>query len=119
MPGSMVMNVLVVIESQSGGKRSIQLRANGPLTIGREADCGLRIKSDLISRHHAVVEFSGTAIRVEDRSTNGTLAGDQLLRRTSAWVPFGTPIIVGDHTLTFSSAGAPQRDDLGEGTRQA
>jgi len=104
------MNILVVIESQSGGKRSIQLRANGPLSIGREADCGLRIKSDLISRRHAVVEFSGTAIRVEDRSTNGTLAGDQLLKRTSAWVPFGTPIVVGDHTLTFQSAGPPGRE---------
>jgi pilus assembly protein CpaF len=113
------LNVLVVIESQSGGKRTIQLRANGPLTIGRDADCGLRIKSDLISRHHAVVEFSPNAIRVEDRSTNGTLAGDQLLRRTSAWVPFGTAIVVGDHTLMFQSAGPPVRDDLGDATAPA
>jgi pilus assembly protein CpaF len=109
------MNVLVVIESQSGGKRTVQMRANGPLTIGRDAECGLRIKSDLISRMHAVVEFSGTAIRVEDRSTNGTLAGDQLLKHTSVWVPFGTPIIVGDHTLTFQSAGPP-RTELRDGT---
>ncbi len=113
------MNVLCVIESQSGGKRTIQLRANGPLTIGRDSDCGLRIKSDLISRHHAVVEFSPNAIRVEDRSTNGTLAGDQLLRRTSAWVPFGTAIVVGDHTLMFQSAGPPVRDDLGDATARA
>jgi pilus assembly protein CpaF len=113
------LNVLVVIESQSGGKRTIQLRANGPLTIGRDSDCGLRIKSDLISRHHAVVEFSPNAIRVEDRSTNGTLAGDQLLRKTSAWVPFGTAIVVGDHTLMFQSAGPPVRDDLGDGTARA
>jgi pilus assembly protein CpaF len=91
------------------------MRANGPITIGRDAECGLRIKSDLISRRHAVVEFSGTAVRVEDRSTNGTLAGDQLLRRTSAWVPFGTPIVIGDHTLFFQSAGPP-RSDLQEGT---
>ena len=110
------MNVLVVIESQSGGKRTIQLRANGLLSIGRDPECGLRIKSDLISRQHAVVEFSGQAVRVEDRSTNGTLAGDQLLRKTSVWVPFGTPIVVGDHTLTFQSAGAPPRDDLADGT---
>ncbi len=110
------MNVLVVIESQSGGKRTIQLRANGLLSIGRDPECGLRIKSDLISRQHAVVEFSGQAVRVEDRSTNGTLAGDQLLRKTSVWVPFGTPIVVGDHTLTFQSAGPPVRDDLGDGT---
>ncbi|MBK7582478.1 MAG: Flp pilus assembly complex ATPase component TadA [Myxococcales bacterium] len=110
------MNVLVVIESQSGGKRTIQLRANGLLSIGRDPECGLRIKSDLISRQHAVVEFSGQAVRVEDRSTNGTLAGDQLLKKTSVWVPFGTPIVVGDHTLTFQSAGPPVREDLHEGT---
>lgn len=110
------MNVLVVIESQSGGKRTIQLRANGLLSIGRDPECGLRIKSDLISRQHAVVEFSGQAVRVEDRSTNGTLAGDQLLRKTSVWVPFGTPIVVGDHTLTFQTAGPPARDELREGT---
>ncbi|MFO0569444.1 MAG: ATPase, T2SS/T4P/T4SS family [Polyangiaceae bacterium] len=113
------MNVLVVIESQNGGKRTIQLRANGLLTIGRDPECGLRIKSDLISRQHAVVEFSGQAVRVEDRSTNGTLAGEQLLKKTSAWVPFGTPIVVGDHTLTFQTAGPPQRDDLREGTLRA
>ncbi|MBI3201374.1 MAG: Flp pilus assembly complex ATPase component TadA [Myxococcales bacterium] len=113
------MNVLVVIESQSGGKRTIQLRANGLLSIGRDPECGLRIKSDLISRQHAVVEFSGQAVRVEDRSTNGTLAGDQLLRKTSVWVPFGTPIVVGDHTLTFQSAGPPVRDDLADGTVRA
>ncbi|MBK8996638.1 MAG: Flp pilus assembly complex ATPase component TadA [Myxococcales bacterium] len=110
------MNVLVVIESQSGGKRTIQLRANGLLSIGRDPECGLRIKSDLISRQHAVVEFSGQAVRVEDRSTNGTLAGDQLLRKSSVWVPFGTPIVVGDHTLTFQSAGPPVRDDLRDPT---
>jgi pilus assembly protein CpaF len=109
------VNVLVVIESQAGSKRTIQMRANGPITIGRDQECGLRIKSDLISRRHAVVEFSGTAMRVEDRSTNGTLAGDQLLRKTSAWVPFGTPIVIGDHTLYFQSAGPP-RSDLAEGT---
>jgi pilus assembly protein CpaF len=101
------VNIQVLIESQAGSKRTIQMRANGPITIGRDADCGLRIKSDLISRRHAVVEFSPTAMRVEDRSTNGTLAGDQLLRRTSAWVSFGTPVVIGDHTLYFTSAAQP------------
>ena len=83
------MNVLVVIESQNGGKRTIPLRANGLLTIGRDPECGLRIKSDLISRQHAVVEFSGQAVRVEDRSTNGTLAGEQLLAVDHAQRLFG------------------------------
>lgn len=99
------MNVLVVIESQSGGQRTVQMRANGPISIGRDAGCGLRIKSDLISRRHAVVEFNNTGVHVEDQSTNGTLAGGQLLRKNAVWVPFGTPIVVGDHTLRFQVAG--------------
>ncbi|MBX3131071.1 MAG: Flp pilus assembly complex ATPase component TadA [Polyangiaceae bacterium] len=101
------MNVLVEIESKSGGKRALQLRAQGPISIGRDAECGLRIKSDLISRQHAVVEFVDGAIRVEDRSTNGTLAGQQLLKKTSAWIDFGTAIVVGDHTLTFRNPAQP------------
>jgi pilus assembly protein CpaF len=102
------VNVLVDIESKGGaGKRTLQLRANGPIVIGRDAECGLRIKSDLISRRHVVVEFVDGGVRVEDRSTNGTLAGDQLLKKSSAWVSFGTAIVLGDHTLTFRNPAAP------------
>ncbi len=109
------MNLLVSIESRSGGgKRSLQIQATGPITIGRDAACGLRIKSDLVSRQHAQVKFAADGISVEDKSTNGTLAGDQLLKKTSVWVPFGTPIVVGDHTLVFD---VPGRRDVREAPR--
>ena len=100
------MEILVNIVSRAGNSHDVQIRANGPLTIGRDATCGLRIKGDLISRRHAIVEFSDDAVRVEDASTNGTLAGQQLLKKTSAWVPFGTPIVIGDHTVTFRNPNA-------------
>jgi pilus assembly protein CpaF len=74
--------------------------ASGPLTIGRHPQCSLRLDSDLVSRQHAVVSAGpGGALRVEDVSTNGTIAGDLLLRRDSVDVPYGTPIVVGDFTV--------------------
>jgi len=59
----------------------------------------LRLESDLVSRQHAVVEVRSQSIVVEDVSTNGTLAGDRLLRREAVEVPFGTPIVVGNFTI--------------------
>jgi pilus assembly protein CpaF len=59
----------------------------------------LRLESDLVSRQHAVVEVRAQSIVVEDVSTNGTLAGDRLLRREAVEVPFGTPIVVGNFTI--------------------
>jgi pilus assembly protein CpaF len=73
--------------------------ANGPLTIGRHPQCSLRLDSDLVSRQHAVIQAGHGTLRVEDVSTNGTIAGDLLLRRDSVEVPYGTPIVVGDFTV--------------------
>ena len=100
------MRVSVSIESREGKKRELALNATAPLSIGRDAECGLRIKSDRISRRHAVVQFSPTGLSIEDWSTNGTMAGDRVLRRTSAHVPYGTPIMIGDYTLVFQPDGA-------------
>jgi pilus assembly protein CpaF len=108
----------VVIESEGGGRRATRLRANGPLTIGRDADCVLRLESDLVSRHHAVVQVGASAMRVEDRSTNGTLAGNRLLRRDYADVPFGTPVVVGNFTIMIQPAGAARPDHAGQASRQ-
>src|SRR6185295_11840344 len=41
---------------------------------------------------------------VEDRSSNGTMAGDPLLRHRAAEVPYGTPIVVGNYTLYVNLA---------------
>jgi pilus assembly protein CpaF len=73
--------------------------SNGPLTIGRHPQCSLRLDSDLVSRQHAVLNAGAATLRVEDVSTNGTIAGDLLLRRDSVEVPYGTPIVVGDFTV--------------------
>lgn len=52
-------------------------------TIGRTPDNDLRIDADFISRHHAVILFSGSKTVVEDlNSTNGTFVnGERVSRR--------------------------------------
>jgi pilus assembly protein CpaF len=89
----------VVVQADDGTQRTELYPANGPLTIGRHPGCSLRLDSDLVSRQHAVIQAGHGTLRVEDVSTNGTIAGDLLLRRDSVEVPYGTPIVVGDFTV--------------------
>jgi len=93
------MHLQVVVQSDAGAQRTELYPANGPLTIGRHPQCSLRLDSDLVSRQHAVLQAGPGTLRVEDVSTNGTIAGDLLLRRDSVEVPYGTPIVVGDFTV--------------------
>jgi pilus assembly protein CpaF len=95
------MNVQVVIRTDDGAERNELCPADGPITMGRHPQCVLCLDSDLVSRQHAVVEIGQSSIRVEDVSTNGTIAGEQLLRRQSLEVPFGTPIVLGNFTVYF------------------
>jgi pilus assembly protein CpaF len=93
------VNVQVVVQTDDGQERSEVFQPKGPISIGRHPNCVLRLESDLVSRQHAVVEVRAQSIVVEDVSTNGTLAGDRLLRREAVEVPFGTPIVVGNFTI--------------------
>ncbi len=95
----MQRHLQVVVQSDDGVQRTELYPANGPLTIGRHPQCSLRLDSDLVSRQHAVIQAGNGTLRVEDVSTNGTIAGDLLLRRDSVDVPYGTPIVVGDFTV--------------------
>lgn len=93
------MHLQVVVQSEAGFQRTELYPATGPLTIGRHPQCSLRLESDLVSRQHAVVSAGHGSLRVEDVSTNGTIAGELLLRRDWVEVPYGTPIVVGDFTV--------------------
>src|SRR5271167_2316220 len=97
------MNVQVIVQTDDGQERSEIFQPKGPISIGRHPNCVLRLESDLVSRQHAVVEVRAQSIIVEDLSTNGTLAGDRLLRREAIEVPFGTPIVVGNFTIYLLS----------------
>ena len=101
------MHLQVVVQSDDGMQRTEMHPAHGPVTIGRHPQCTLRLDSDLVSRQHAVIQAGHGTIRVEDVSTNGTIAGDLLLRRDSVDVPYGTPIVVGDFTVFVYPAEHP------------
>src|SRR5581483_12265838 len=107
------MNVQLVVQSDGGQERTELFQPTGPITVGRHPNCVLRLDSDLVSRQHAVLNVGPSSIRVEDVSTNGTLAGDQLLRREAIEVPFGTPIVVGNFTIyMFPADGSQQAQPL-------
>jgi len=103
------MNVQLVVQSDGGQERTELFQPTGPITVGRHPNCVLRLDSDLVSRQHAVLNIGPTSVRVEDVSTNGTLAGDQLLRREAIEVPFGTPIVVGNFTIYLFPADQPMQ----------
>ncbi|MFZ9887298.1 MAG: GGDEF domain-containing protein [Myxococcota bacterium] len=57
---------------------------DGPLLIGRSADCVLHLPEDGVSRNHATVEWRGNDVVVRDLdSTNGTFVnGERVRERT-------------------------------------
>ncbi len=93
------MDVQVVIEGRNGERRLESLSVQGPLSVGRDAQCTLCVPGELVSRKHARIELGATSLRVEDTSSNGTLAGVAVLRKTATEVPYGTPIVIGHYAL--------------------
>lgn len=93
------MQLEVVIAGPDGKLRSERHLASEALSVGRHRECSIFLADDHISRHHAILVASATAMRVEDNSCNGTLVGDTLLCRSACEVPFDTPILIGTHTL--------------------
>jgi serine/threonine protein kinase len=100
------VKVQVVIQSADGTERTEVCSADGPISVGRHPQSVLCIDSDAVSRQHVVVQAGPSTLRIEDFSTNGTLAGDRLLRRQAIEVLYGTPIVVGDYTVYFFPFGA-------------
>jgi pilus assembly protein CpaF len=101
------MNVEVIVDSLNGGAMQVQhLGHLEELSIGREPNCTIRLPAgEYVSRTHARVRVTNTGLRVEDVSTNGTVAGSVLLRRDSTEVPDGTPLLVDQHRIVIR----PQR----------
>jgi pilus assembly protein CpaF len=89
----------VVIQPKDGEPRRQRIGNAQRLTVGRHAQSAVVIEGEGVSRQHAVVTLLPTALRVEDTSSNWTIAGKTVLRRESAEVPYGTPIVIGTFTL--------------------
>jgi pilus assembly protein CpaF len=93
------MQVEIVIESASGSQRIERRPLGASLAVGRGPECEIHLEDQHVSRRHALLQAEAQSLRVEDVSSNGTLAGRTLLHRAAAEVPYGTPIMLGFHTL--------------------
>ena len=94
------MAVLRVISGPDVGKTADVREA--PVTIGRGAECGLRLTDEHVSIIHALVEPLEAAWRVRDLESLGgtTVNGDRVLERR---LLFGDTIRVGETTILFGS----------------
>ena len=102
---SQAEGVLELSIQQDGlAARVVQLQRHTRASIGRDSSCTVCIDDPHISRQHLLLCAGVHVLTVEDTSSNGTLAGDRLLRRESVEVPFGTPILLGSHTLLANVA---------------
>ncbi|HEY5958283.1 MAG TPA: ATPase, T2SS/T4P/T4SS family [Polyangiaceae bacterium] len=94
------MNLEIVIIGPDGSERIERHPDCDVVSIGRDSSCHLCLTDDdRISRRHALLYPEADALRVEDVSSNGTLAGERMLLRQAAAVPYGSPILLGMHTL--------------------
>lgn len=96
--------VEVVVRTE-GAERIVFFPLGTQVVVGRHTSCQLRLESDTVSRQHVVLDLGDGVLGVEDISTNGTLAGDELLRRRATQVPYGTPIALGDFVLVVRMSG--------------
>ena len=76
-----MVEVDVLIESDGAPPRRERLKLEGAMSIGRNALNTLYLEGDLVSRTHVLIDVGANSLRVEDRSSNGTMAGDILLKR--------------------------------------
>ncbi len=103
----MTLLVDVYTLGADGVTRTQRVRADNPIIIGRSKECSVPLDGDGISRQHCRIAAGNDFLRVEDTSSNWTMAGDTVLRREFADVPYGTPIVVGTVTLQVFVAQQP------------
>ncbi len=78
--GSSRASVRSIVVMRDGAIVERRELAPGRLLIGRGAQCGLRLDSQYVSRHHAALVVAADAVAVVDlRSTNATLVNGQVI----------------------------------------
>ena len=90
--------------TDADGAQAEHVVRDAPVTIGRSAECDVRISGDGIGRLHAVVEPSGGKLRVKDQdSRDGTWVGEEKV--TDALLGDGEEFRVGSVTFTVALSG--------------
>src|SRR5688500_5172035 len=85
--------------SNAGVHERRRLAIEESFIIGRGEACQVRLKSEFVSRQHAVVTLNEHSMQVRDLSYNGTMAATTRLRGQALDVPYRTPIVIGEYTI--------------------
>ncbi|MEO0326511.1 MAG: ATPase, T2SS/T4P/T4SS family, partial [Myxococcota bacterium] len=94
--------VKLSIELPDGTIEELPLDMAGPIVIGRDPSCHVVLPSPEVSRRHLVVEPSPRGFKLTDQSANGTLMGDQRVKRTKVDTPPNVPIRIGPYLVRLS-----------------
>jgi len=90
----------LVITAGAGKGREFKLRARA--TLGRAPDNDIVLEDPKVSRHHAVIAFTGDRYSITDlESANGTFVNGILVREPNHPLRAEDVISVGDTELTF------------------
>jgi pilus assembly protein CpaF len=102
------MEIDVFIQSEVGSRMQ-RIRLDGPLSIGTHEQNIVRLEGDYVARLHAIVEILPDGLRIEDRSSTGTMVGDNLIRKRAVEAPHGTLLSIGTYSIRITLVGAPQQ----------
>lgn len=98
------LSVVRVVDRAGVLRAQLKFRAS-QVAIGRGYDNDVVLEDEFADSRHAVVRlFVGGRIEVEDLGTrNGTRVGEEKINRESTHAELGTPITIGQSTVTIHS----------------
>ena len=98
--------VLLSIELPDGSVEELPIKASGPIVIGRDPSCHVVLPSPEVSRRHLVVEPSQRGFKLTDQSANGTLMGNQRVKRSKVDTPPNIPLRIGPYLVRLARLGS-------------
>ena len=103
----METGVLLSIEMPDGSVEELPIQAQGPVVIGRDPSCHVVLPSPEVSRRHLIVEPSPRGFKLTDQSANGTLMGNQRVKRSKVDTPPNVPLRIGPYLVRLRRIGDP------------
>lgn len=108
-----------LVVQQAGGEELVYTLDQGrTLTIGRDDDNAIVLKSPFVSKRHAIVSWTVRGVRIEDQDSANGIAVNGLTVH-AAQLSGGDVVRIGDQTLTFEAAGASATADAAAASRVA
>lgn len=95
----MAEGVILSIEMPDGSVEELSLEENWPIVVGRDPSCHVVLPSAEVSRRHLVIERRPEGFKLTDQSANGTLIGDQRIKRSAVRAPAGVPVRLGPYVV--------------------